>query len=178
MLIGGNGDFDTINIENSGFDTVAFIAVLTAGTSTRARNIALRSSRLKAVNGIRCETFCNVTIDSLVCDNLQPTGGLINPANSAGLKVNLYGQNITLVNHTTGRFIIASSSATCAVYSSGIVLDVGLATIGLATTPGQTCTHSSAVAGRNATNQQGPAILSTNWYALATGAAGVNTLIV
>ena len=56
-----------------------------------------------------------------------------------------------------------------------LVADAGLV-VGSA---GAKLTHSSAVAGRNAANQQGFAVYNgANWYAVATGAAGVNTLIV
>lgn len=69
-----------------------------------------------------------------------------------------------------------SGGPTVQVFSNEVKVDVGL----LATTAGQFANHSSAVGGRNAANQQGlaVAVLGTNWYAVATGAAGINTVIV
>lgn len=76
----------------------------------------------------------------------------------------------TPVIFTTG------STASLRSFGYGFKTDV----INLSTTiAGQTAWHTSAVAGRNAANQQGPAFCNgTNWYAIGTGAAGVNTLIV
>lgn len=69
----------------------------------------------------------------------------------------------------------ASGTYTVTAYGWEIPLDAGL----LQTTKGQFFTHKSAVAGRNAAAQQGPAVAvdGTHFYALGTGAAGVNTLI-
>lgn len=67
------------------------------------------------------------------------------------------------------------NSPTVKVYAWDLPVDAGL----LATTQGQFFTHASAVGGRNAANQQGPAVGvdGTHFYALGTGASGVNTLI-
>lgn len=72
--------------------------------------------------------------------------------------------------------ISGSGAFTVTAYGFDIPLDAGLAQ----TTKGQFFTHASAVAGRNAANQQGPCIAvdGTHFYALGTGAAGVNTIIV
>ena len=86
--------------------------------------------------------------------------------------VNLYCDNVTW----NGTPTITNAGGTTIVNSwgDGLVIDV----INLSLTKGQKAWHSSAVAGRNAANQQGPAFCNgTNWYALGTGAAGVNTLI-
>jgi len=71
---------------------------------------------------------------------------------------------------------ISAGSPVITLNGWDIAYDAGL----LATTKGQYFTHASAVAGRNAANQQGPCIGvdGTHFYALGTGAAGVNTLIV
>lgn len=72
--------------------------------------------------------------------------------------------------------ISGSGTYIVTAYGLEIPLDAGL----VQTTKGQFFTHASAVAGRNAANQQGPCIGvdGTHFYALATGAAGVNTIIV
>jgi len=78
--------------------------------------------------------------------------------------------------NTAAMALALAGGPTLQIQSNEITADVGL----LALTAGQFCRHASAVAGRNAAAQQGLAVsvLGTNWYALATGAAGVNTLIV
>jgi hypothetical protein len=71
--------------------------------------------------------------------------------------------------------ISSSGTYTITAYGMEIPLDAGL----VQTTKGQFFTHASAVAGRNAANQQGPCIAvdGTHFYALGTGTSGVNTLI-
>jgi len=72
--------------------------------------------------------------------------------------------------------IIVSGTLSTTLYGGDLRYDAGL----LATTQGQHFYHSSVVAGRNSANQQGLCVASngTNFYALATGSGGVNTLIV
>jgi hypothetical protein len=80
-------------------------------------------------------------------------------------------------NDITGALITATAgNPTATMYGYDLIYDVGL----LSTTKGQYLYHSSSVGGRNATNQQGNCIAvdGTHFYALATGAGGVNTLIV
>jgi hypothetical protein len=77
--------------------------------------------------------------------------------------------------HSTLLFAVTAGTLALTCYGNDLSVDAGL----LATTKGQYFSHASAVAGRNAANQQGPCIAAdgTHFYALATGASGVNTLI-
>lgn len=84
---------------------------------------------------------------------------------------------INMVNVTTAKTstLDLGSATLWNISGNCIVVDAGLLNAGTK----QYFTHKSAVGGRNAANQQGPCVGNgTNFYAIATGAAGVNTLIV
>jgi hypothetical protein len=86
--------------------------------------------------------------------------------------VDIYAENVTW----NGAINITNNGGTTTINSwgEGLVIDV----INLSLAKGQKAWHSSAIAGRDAAAQQGPAFCNgTNWYALGTGASGVNTLI-
>ena len=103
--------------------------------------------------------------------------GLINIGNTSTVTIQSGGNNNFV---TAGKwFNVAAGTPTVTLIGADINVDVGLVANYVAVTKGSMAYHSSAVAGRNGATQQGPAIANgTNWYALATGAAGVNTLIV
>ena len=87
--------------------------------------------------------------------------------------VDIYAENVNLA----GAPIIQNDAGAVTNINSwgeGLVIDV----INLTLTKGQKAWHSSVVANRNATNQQGPAFCNgSNWYALGTGVGGINTFI-
>lgn len=107
------------------------------------------------------------------CTGVSPSqGGLINTYGTAVISVfvarYVNGGSAPIFANTGGTISYYNADATAPV-------DVGL----MAVTKGSSGYHSSAVAGRNAANQQGNCVCNgTNRYALATGATGVNTLIV
>lgn len=101
--------------------------------------------------------------------------GLINAYGSG--KVRVYGKGVQFGGSAVPYLNISSGNA-CEWYvpDGSLKVDVGL----LALTKGQTGYHSSAVTGRNAASQQGNfiGVDGAHFYALGTGAAGVNTLII
>jgi hypothetical protein len=127
----------------------------------------------------------NLTCTNVIVNNYQgmhasfegntiaATNLVRNGAGSLAIKIasagnNDFGSTVT-INPTGG-------TPSVTLYGNDLKYDAGLT----ATTQGQFFYHSSAVAGRNAANQQGLCIGvdGTHFYAIGTGASGVNTLIV
>lgn len=151
--------------------------LFTAGAAGKTTYISLKDCRIATV----LTNFINVSSTGTLhvfIDNCLLTNALTNFINilatTGSPTVNIYCSNrfsftsTTLVNFSGSTPVINS-------WGYGFVVDVGL----LSLTKGQTAWHSSTVAGRNAANQQGPAICNgSNWYAVGTGVGGINTLIV
>jgi hypothetical protein len=144
-----------------------------AANATPTINVFMSGVTLGSVQCARAGQFAGPT-------NLSVSGynELTAPVNNPFKTLTAGKQyNINMVNATTLKASTLDLSAGTLWNLQGlsIVVDAGLVNAGTK----QTFTHSSAIAGRNAANQQGPCIGNgTNFYALATGAGGINTLIV
>jgi hypothetical protein len=146
-----------------------FSALLASGTPVLSfKNIVAAG----LARGIRFGVAQNAHIRFLGSTIGVTANGIIDTSASNTLKISSDG-----ANDLTGTFInITAGTPVLTMYGNDLKYDAGL----LATTQGQFFYHSSAVAGRNATNQQGLCIGvdGTHFYAMGTGTSGVNTLIV
>jgi len=92
--------------------------------------------------------------------------------------INLSEAGCTSRNGITVSTNVSAGTVNLIGSNADLAIDVGL-TARFTAVKGVLTYHTSSVAGRNAANQQGLAIYNgTNWYALGTGAGGINTLIV
>lgn len=150
---------------------VSVIASVSA-TATNTPLVTVHGCNFEGNCSINAVASCNVALSGGNRYTNSGTNGIVRL--SAGVTVNFQSDG-TLRLVAGSVFSIVSGTPTLNCYGFDLSVDAGL----IAVTKGQYFTHSSAVAGRNAANQQGPAIAvdGTHFYALGTGASGVNTLI-
>jgi hypothetical protein len=134
-------------------------ALLASGTPTFiARNVNLNG----AVYAFRTSVAQNFHARFLG-NTLAPVTAAVDTNSSNTIKISSDGANDL---NSGAWFANSAGTPVVTMYGDDITFDVGL----LSLTPNQFCIHSSAVAGRNAANQQGPAFSSAgsganHWYA-------------
>lgn len=173
-----NSSIGTMIVKASSTDGCGYGALYLNGGSIDALEVDAKVTH--ADYGLRVESGTIKNINLLNYQFFSPAGwgiGAIRVGATANISV--YGSSgITLDPSNPKPIFDYAAGGVVKVYNSGLSVDVGATGIP-ANVKGQLAIHSSSVAGRNAANQQGLAVCNgTNWYALATGASGVNTLIV
>jgi hypothetical protein len=163
--------FDGGSFDATVYDLVEFANTLASGTP----NITLRNIETSGTptQGVRFGTTLVNAHVRLESSSLFFTTSAVTTNASNTIKISSAGDNDF---NALAPLTIAAGSPVVTLYGNDLQFDAGL----LATTKGQYFSHSSAVAGRNAANQQGlcVAVDGTHFYALGTGTGGVNTLIV
>jgi len=172
----GNGGAitGTVNIQNASLEYVdKFINDNSPG------NLVVNICNMRLLHSygatFTCSKNSGSTTINLINSQIENTpanyGYLFTCAGTAPA-LNIYFSNVSM---PTGCAIFKSGGGTIKSYGFDYITDAGLLTL----VKNGRANHSSAVAGRNGAAQQGLAICNgTNWYALGTGAGGINTLIV
>ncbi len=162
----GSGTVRKVSFDNFVMETGNQFGIKQAGAATETI-IEMRGCRVRNVTtGWDVRSLARFILTGNTFDTMS--NGVIRPTTTAGLMARVYGEGNTF---TSASPLTPQAPSTVEVYSWDIAIDPATLT-NLATTSGQYCVSTQAAP------EGGPAVrVAAGWYALATGASGVNTLI-